>query len=421
MSIEIKVPPLGESITEATIASWHKKMGDFVKQGEILLELESDKVTMEVPSPTNGILSKILKNSGENVKIDEVLAIIEETSAKEVILEESKVETKKERVEKKEEVQKVEESKKNETLPPSVQRLIAENQLDPTKIQGTGKNKQITKEDVLKYLEENKKEAVSSVQSIQPSQPSREKTLEIKSKKPTDSLEVREKIVPMSKLRQKIAERLVEAQHTAAILTTFNEADMSKIMEIRQKYNEKFQQKYGIKLGFMSFFVKACITALKEFPAVNAEIRDNHIVYKYYYDIGVAVGGPRGLVVPVVRNADQLSFAEIELEIARLANKVREGTITIEELTGGTFTISNGGIYGSMMSTPILNPPQVGILGMHNIVKRAVVVDDQIVIRPMMYLALSYDHRIIDGKEAVSFLVRVKECVENPERMLFEI
>jgi 2-oxoglutarate dehydrogenase E2 component (dihydrolipoamide succinyltransferase) len=214
---------------------------------------------------------------------------------------------------------------------------------------------------------------------------------------------------------------LVEAQHTAAILTTFNEADMSKIMEYREKYNEIFQKKYGIKLGFMSFFVKACVQALKEFPAVNAEIRDKNIVYKYYYDIGVAVGGPRGLVVPVVRNADKLSFAEIELEIARLAQKVREGTITLEELSGGTFTISNGGIYGSMMSTPILNPPQVGILGMHNIVKRAVVVNDQIVIRPMMYLALSYDHRIIDGKEAVSFLVRVKECVENPERMMFEI
>lgn len=419
MVIEIKVPPLGESITEATIASWHKSEGDFAKQGEVLLELESDKVTMEVPCPANGKITKILKNSGENVKIDEILAILEETQ---------EVSATKEPEEPPIELKNKKETKKNETLPPSVQRLISENQIDISQIQGTGKNQQITKGDVIRYLEERninqtstmplEKDESKKIQEI--AKQSQEKIIEIKSKKPS-SLEVKEKVVPMSKLRQRIAQRLVEAQHTAAILTTFNEADMSKIMEFRQKYNDKFQQRYGIKLGFMSFFVKACVTALKEFEAVNAEIRDHNIVYKYYYDIGVAVGGPRGLVVPVVRNADQLSFAEIELEIARLANKVREGTITIEELSGGTFTISNGGIYGSMMSTPILNPPQVGILGMHNIVKRPVVVDDQIVVRPMMYLALSYDHRIIDGKEAVSFLVRVKECVENPERMLFEI
>lgn len=403
MSIEIKVPPLGESITEATIASWHKKEGDFAKQGEILLELESDKVTMEVPSPVNGKISKILKNTGDNVKIEEVLAILEESDTKEPPQMQSLL---------KEDLPK---EKKNETLPPSVRRLISENNLDANQIPGTGKNQQITKGDVLNFLEQKKKQENEQSQLIKQTDGVVAKALL------SNELKREEKIVPMSKLRQRIAQRLVEAQHTAAILTTFNEADMSKIMEIRQKYNEKFQQKYGVKLGFMSFFVKACIIALKEFPAVNAEIRDQNIVYKYYYDIGVAVGGPRGLVVPVIKNADLLSFAEIELEISRLANKVREGTITIEELTGGTFTISNGGIYGSMMSTPILNPPQVGILGMHNIVKRPVVVEDQIVIRPMMYLALSYDHRIIDGKEAVSFLVRVKECVENPDRMLFEI
>jgi len=396
MSTEIKVPPMGESITEATVASWHKNVGEAVKEGEILVELETDKVTMEVPSPKSGVLNQIIKQTGETVRIDEVLAILEDS-----VTSQEPTPTPKPTEPKKEETQQVE-------MAPSAKRLVMENNLDPSKISGSGKHGQITKEDVIYHLE--KKETIQ------------EPKIEVQQEVRTAITEPkREEIVPMNRLRQRIAERLVEAQHTAAILTTFNEADMSKIMEYREKYNEIFQKKYGIKLGFMSFFVKACVQALKEFPAVNAEIRDKNIVYKYYYDIGVAVGGPRGLVVPVVRNADKLSFAEIELEIARLAQKVREGTITLEELSGGTFTISNGGIYGSMMSTPILNPPQVGILGMHNIVKRAVVVNDQIVIRPMMYLALSYDHRIIDGKEAVSFLVRVKECVENPERMMFEI
>jgi len=399
MSIEIKVPPMGESITEATVASWHKNIGEVVKEGEILVELETDKVTMEVPSPKSGVLKQIIKQTGETVRIDEVLAIVEDSITTQEPTLTPKPEKPKEEV-----TQQVE-------MAPSAKRLVMENNLDPSKISGTGKHGQITKEDVILHLE---KETIPTPVSTSKEMPKESKTF-------TSTESKREEIVPMSRLRQRIAERLVEAQHTAAILTTFNEADMSKIMEYREKYNEIFQKKYGIKLGFMSFFVKACVQALKEFPAVNAEIRDKSIVYKYYYDIGVAVGGPRGLVVPVVRNADKLSFAEIELEIARLAQKVREGTITLEEMSGGTFTISNGGIYGSMMSTPILNPPQVGILGMHNIVKRAVVVNDQIVIRPMMYLALSYDHRIIDGKEAVSFLVRVKECVENPERMMFEI
>lgn len=410
MSLEIKVPPMGESITEATIASWHKNIGDQVKQGEILVELETDKVTMEVPSPSDGQLKEIIKKNGETVHLDEVIAILEVGAVSSKVSVTETKETKKD--------QQQEKIQENE-LPPSVKRLIEENHLDISKIKGTGKNGQITKEDVILYLEkqsatkeEKKSEVITTQQEIKQDIPPSTKS---------QKREMREEIVPMSRLRQRIAERLVEAQHNAAILTTFNEADMSKIMEYRQKYQEIFQKKYNIKLGFMSFFVKACVQALKEFPAVNAEIRDNSIVYKYYYDIGVAVGGPKGLVVPIVRNADQLSFAEIELEIERLAKKVKDGTISLEELSGGTFTISNGGIYGSMMSTPILNPPQVGILGMHNIVKRAVVVNDQIVIRPMMYLALSYDHRIIDGKEAVSFLVRVKENVENPERMMFEI
>ncbi len=403
MAKEIKVPSMGESITEATIAGWQKKVGDKIKQGEVLVELESDKVTMEVPSPEDGIIKEIKKTAGEVVKINEVIAIIEEVDSKLISSREEKVSPP---------------EISEEILPPSVRRLIEENQIDPSKIKGTGKNGQITKEDVILYLE--KQNEISKKQKEEP----KKEVKVISSEKPESEKperKTREEIVPMSKLRQRIAERLVEAQHTAAILTTFNEADMSKIMEYRQKYNDIFQKKYNIKLGFMSFFVKACVQALKEFPAVNAEIRDSNIIYKYYYDIGVAVGGPRGLVVPVVRDADKLTFAEIELEIARLADKVKNGTISLEELSGGTFTISNGGIYGSMMSTPILNPPQVGILGMHNIVKRAVVVNDEIVIRPMMYLALSYDHRIIDGKEAVSFLVRVKECVENPERLMFEV
>ena len=288
--------------------------------------------------------------------------------------------------------------------------------MDTSNIQGTGKGGQVRKEDVVNHLEKGKSQGSAPSQepkkapaSAQPIRPARERTGE------------REQTETMSRLRQKIAERLVQAQQTAAILTTFNEVDMSNVMEIRNKYKDLYAKKYGIKLGFMSFFVKAAVEALKSYPAINAEIRGTEIVHKNYYDIGVAVGGPRGLVVPIVRDSDLLSFAEIEMEIARLASRVQEGSISLEEMTGGTFTISNGGIYGSMLSTPILNPPQSGILGMHNITKRAMVVDDEIVIRPMMYLALSYDHRIVDGKEAVSFLVKIKECIENPERILLEI
>lgn len=403
MALEVKVPPMGESISEATVASWHKKPGDAVKSGDILVELETDKVTMEVPCPVDGVLKEIKRQSGDTVKLEDVLAIVEAgavasapaqpaaPAASAPVAPSS--------------------SAKNETLPPGARRLAEEAGVDASQIQGSGKRGQVTKPDVVEHIAKGASAPAkpAPAASATPIAPSRERK------------GAREEVVPMSRLRQRIAERLVEAQQSAAILTTFNEVDMSAMMDIRNRYKDVFEKKHGVKLGFMSFFVKAVIEGLKAYPAVNAEIRGTDTIYKNYYDIGVAVGGPKGLVVPIVRDSDLLSMAEIEMEIARLAQRVKEGSITLDEMSGGTFTISNGGIYGSMMSTPILNPPQSGILGMHNITKRAVVVNDQIVIRPMMYLALSYDHRIIDGKEAVSFLVKVKECVENPERMLLEV
>ncbi|MCS6985411.1 MAG: 2-oxoglutarate dehydrogenase complex dihydrolipoyllysine-residue succinyltransferase [Leptospiraceae bacterium] len=390
---EVIVPMMGESITEGTISRWFKKLGDFVRSDEPLFEIETDKVTQEVPSPVTGQVAEIRKKEGDTAKVQEVVAIIE-VKPLEASSSSKTPELKKQESHLKEPLK--QERRAEERLSPAARKIVAEEGIDVAQVKGTGRDGRITKGDVVAHLEQR---------SAYPS--------------PMESQ--RERVVPMSRLRRAIAERLVEAQHTAAILTTFNEIDMQAVMDFRAKYNEAFQKKYGVKLGFMSFFVKAVVAALKEIPAVNAEIRGDNIVYKNYYDIGVAVGGPRGLVVPVVRNADKLSFAEIEMEIARLAQKVHEGTISLAELEGGTFTISNGGIYGSMMSTPILNPPQSGILGMHNIVKRPVVVNDQIVIRPMMYVALSYDHRIIDGKEAVTFLVRVKQAIEDPLRLLVEI
>ena len=435
MSQEIKVPPMGESITEATVADWHFSEGQSFNSGDILVELETDKVTMEVPAPTAGTLKSIKKASGETVQLDEVLAIIEEGAGSSTASSggdsssasaassggsqsggSSASSATQQSSSSSQSNGQQNDSRSNDTVPPGARRLAAEEGVDTSNIQGTGKGGQVRKEDVVNHLEKGKSQGAAPSQepkkapaSAQPIRPARERTGE------------REQTETMSRLRQKIAERLVQAQQTAAILTTFNEVDMSNVMEIRNKYKDLYAKKYGIKLGFMSFFVKAAVEALKSYPAINAEIRGTEIVHKNYYDIGVAVGGPRGLVVPIVRDSDLLSFAEIEMEIARLASRVQEGSISLEEMTGGTFTISNGGIYGSMLSTPILNPPQSGILGMHNITKRAMVVDDEIVIRPMMYLALSYDHRIVDGKEAVSFLVKIKECIENPERILLEI
>ena len=402
---EIKVPTMGESITEATVAEWHVQPGAYCRSGEILVELETDKVTLEVPSPSDGTLQEIKHQTGDTVAVGDILALLQEgplqdrqkqSSSKQPSPPKTAPHSTPEPVT----PPKASPSQKNEVLAPGAARFASEYGLDPSKIQGSGKRGQVTKEDL-----------VRSRSTPSPSFTS-----------PVSSPEERERIVPMSRLRKRIAERLVEAQKTSAILTTFNEIDMSNSMEMRKSYKEMFQKKYGVGLGFMSIFTKASIHALKEIPAVNAEIREDQIIYKNYYDIGVAVGGPKGLVVPVIRDAGRLSFAEIEIEIMRLAKRAQEGTIELSEMEGGTFTISNGGIYGSMLSTPILNPPQSGILGMHNIVKRPVVIQgDEIVIRPIMYIALSYDHRIIDGKEAVSFLVKVKEAVEDPERMLLEI
>ncbi len=405
---DIKVPPMGESITEATVADWHVQPGQGFDSGDILVELETDKVTMEVPAPVAGTLKEIKKDSGVTVTIDEVLAVIEEGAggAAAPAASAPAAESAPAAPAPAASASAAPAANPNTTLAPGAQRLAAEKGVNPADVDGSGKRGQVTKSDIVNHLESGgaKKPGAAPAAARGAMKPGE-----------------REEVVPMSRLRQRIAERLVEAQHTAAILTTFNEVDMHNLMQMRSRYKEKFKESHGVGLGFMSFFAKACVDALKAYPGVNSEIRGTDIVYKHYYDIGVAVGGPKGLVVPVVRDVDQLSFAGVESEIMRLAGKVKEGTLGLDELQGGTFTISNGGIYGSMMSTPILNPPQSGILGMHNIVKKPVVVNDEIVIRPMMYLALSYDHRVVDGKEAVSFLVRVKECIENPERMLLDI
>lgn len=407
---EVKIPEMGESITEGTIARWFKQVGEAVEADEPIFEVETDKVTQEIYSPADGVIEKILKNDGDAVKIGDVAGMIKEGAAPatpkkpEETPQSSSQNTKTEN--KPVSDSKNEESiKQNEDLMPAVRKLISEKNLNPKDISGTGRNGQITKEDVLNHLENKspKKEALVA------SPPKKQEPAE------------REKVLPMTRLRRAIADRLVAAQHNAAILTTFNEVDMQALMDLRKTYNDQYIKKYGTKLGFMSFFTKAAVTALTEIPAINSEIRGTDIVYKNYYNIGVAVGGPKGLVVPVVNDANLLSFGEIENEIARLAQKVQNNKISLGDLEGGTFTISNGGIYGSMMSTPILNPPQSGILGMHNIVKRPVVINDEIVIRPMMYIALSYDHRIVDGKEAVTFLVRIKELIENPLRMMLEV
>ena len=408
-SHDIKVPPMGESITEATVADWHVQPGQGFDSGDILVELETDKVTMEVPAPVAGVLKEIKQESGATVNVDDLLAVIEEGAAGAAPATATPAaEAAPAAVPTPAAAPAPAAGNPNTTLPPGASRLAAESGANPADVAGTGKRGQVTKADIVNHLEKGPA-ATAASSAASPA-----------ARAPRNPGE-REEVKPMSRLRQRIAERLVEAQHTAAILTTFNEVDMHNMMAVRSRYKDKFKDTHGVGLGFMSFFTKACVDALKAFPGVNAEISGTDIIYKNYYDIGVAVGGPKGLVVPIVRAADLLSFAGIEQEIGRLAGKVKEGTLGLDELQVGTFTISNGGGYGSMMSTPILNPPQSGILGMHNIVKRPVVVNDEIVIRPMMYIALSYDHRIVDGKEAVGFLVRVKECIENPERMLLDI
>lgn len=412
--IEVKVPAMGESISEGTISRWFKKEGEAVKADEALFEIETDKVTQEIYAPAAGVVKKLAKAQGANAAVGEVVAIIDSSATA------SAVATPAPSPAPAAEQSKEKSSPMKDTLPPAAKKIAAENNIDTTALAGSGKHGQVTKGDVLGAIGAVPKPAAPATPA-----PAAAK------KESAASLPRSETVQPMTRLRRAIADRLVSAQQTAAILTTFNEVDMKPAMDLRAKHNDDFQKKYGVKIGFMSLFTRAVVSALKEIPAINAEIRGNDIVYKNYYDIGVAVGGPRGLVVPIVRDADQLNFAEIEIEISRLATRVKEGTITLPEMEGGTFTISNGGIYGSMMSTPILNPPQSGILGMHNIVKRAVVVSEQnpatgtsvdkIEIRPMMYIALSYDHRIVDGKEAVTFLVKVKQAIEDPVRLLLGV
>ena len=399
MSVELIVPTLGESITEATVSKWLKKIGESFEVDEPLVEIETDKITVEVPAPSAGVLSEIKVKEGKDVNIGGVLGIIGEIDAttpskekKQLPEEEVSKENKKTKV--------VSNNQNNLTndpkLSPSVKKILEENNLESSKIKSSREDGRLTKADVLEHLKN-------------PSKNNNKSSME------------REEIVPLSKIRRTIATRLKEAQNTAAILTTFNEIDMSEIINVREAKKEDFMKRYDVKLGFMSFFVKASVMALQEFSAVNAEIRDDNIIYKNHYDIGIAVGTEKGLVVPVLKNADKMTFGDIEKQIVELSSKAKKGTLTMDDLSGGTFTISNGGVYGSMLSTPIINRPQSGILGMHNISKRAVVIDDEIVIRPMMYLAFSYDHRIIDGKESVGFLVKVKELLENPSSIVLGI
>lgn len=389
MAKDLVVPTLGESVTEATVSKWLKQVGDSVKADEPVVELETDKVSVAVPSPEEGVLSEIKIQEGTTVNVGAVLGSIGTASV-------SKKESFKAPEPVKPKTIEVPTSKK-EILSPAVKRIIEEKRIDISTISGSGRDGRILKGDLLESM------GLPSVPS---------------SARATKGDEER---VKMTRLRATIAKRLKEAQNNAAMLTTFNEIDMSRIIEMRAEYKEGFQKKYGVKLGFMSFFVRSCVEALKAFPIINAEIQQDEIVYKNYYNIGVAVGTEKGLVVPVVRDADELSFADIEKQIIALGEKAKTGQLSIEELQGGTFTITNGGIYGSMLSTPILNPPQSGVLGMHNIVQRAVVVEEKIEVRPIMYLALSYDHRIIDGKDAVSFLVRVKEYLEDPRRLFLNL
>ena len=423
MSEKILVPVLGESIVEATVSKWLKNEGDLVEADEPIVELETDKVNLEVPSPTSGVLEKINSKDGSVVEVGATLGSVsdngvsskkkevEESKSIEPNEEEIKIQTLDPKVEEAETqltedenleeplilTNQIEETKKNQTLSPAVRKIVRDNKIDIKTVKGSGKDGRILKGDLINLMGVNPPPSERKIKYGQ------------------------EERIKMTRLRQTIAKRLKQAQENAALLTTFNEVDMTSVIEMRKENQEDFQNRYGIKLGFMSFFVKACVVALKNFPSVNAEIEGDEIVYKNYYNISFAVGTDKGLVVPVLKNADELSFADIEKNIKQISEKARDGKLTIEDLQGGTFTISNGGVYGSMLSTPILNLPQSGVLGMHNIVDRPAVINGEIKIRPIMYLALSYDHRIIDGKESVSFLKMIKENLEDPRRLFLDI
>lgn len=403
MATEIKVPALGESVSEATVANWLKKEGEAVKADEPIVELETDKVTLEVNAPADGVITEIKAGEGDNVEKDALLALFEEGAEGTASASSG---------EKKEEPKKEEASAQSKSTDssssdgqassPSARKLAENNDVKIDDVKGSGKDGRVMKEDVQKHLEGGSSSSASSSAPAQDRGP-------------------REERVKMTRLRQRIAERLMDSQHSTATLTTFNDIDMSEVMKVRKLYKERFEKSHGVKLGFMSFFLKAAVHALQKIPAVNAEIDGQEVVYKNYYDIGCAVSTPQGLVVPVVRNADTKSFADIEKDILDLGSRARDGKLSMEEMTGGTFTVTNGGVFGSMLSTPILNPPQSGILGMHRIEERPVVRNGEVVVRPMMYVALSYDHRIIDGRESVTFLRTIKECIEDPQRLLLDL
>lgn len=406
MAVEVKVPLLPESITDATVSTWHKKAGDSVSRDENIVDLETDKVMLEVPSPTDGVIKEIIKPTGSTVQAQEVIAIIEAVAAgtqPAASAPSQTTETKAAQPAKTAEVALAAQpaqaaSTGTPPLSPSARRAVAEHNVDVSQVAGTGKDGRITKANVIAAASGTATANVAPVVGARP-----------------------EKRVPMTRIRTRIAERLLEVTQNTAMLTTFNEVNMAPVMELRQRYRDKFEKKYNVRLGFMSFFVRACVEALKRSPVVNSSIDGNDIVYHGYYDIGVAVSTDRGLVVPIIRDADRLSMAEIEAKIGESAEKARTGKLSLEEMQGGTFTITNGGVFGSLMATPILNSPQCAILGMHKIQERPVVENGQIVIRPMMYVALSYDHRLIDGKESVTFLVTIKELLEDPARLLLEI
>ncbi len=414
MTIEIKVPALGESVSEATIAKLYKRVGDAVKADELIVELETDKVTLEVNAPSDGVISEFKVAEGANVKVGDLIALMQEGGAVKAALASTA-----QAAAAPKDASATESS--SHPLSPAPKKLAAENNVDAAKISGTGKDGRVTKGDVLEAISNGAAKSVAASAGAVSAASGGSSSVGSGSTSSSDSSSEPVERVKMSRLRQRVAQRLKESQNTAAILTTFNEVDMTSVMALRSEYKDMFEKKFGTKLGFMSFFVKACVIALQEIPAVNAEIDGDEIVYKNFYDIGVAVGSPQGLVVPVLRDAEKLNLAQIEKGIVELGAKARDGKLTIPDLTGATFTISNGGVYGSLMSTPIINPPQSGILGMHKIQDRPMAINGEIKIRPMMYLALSYDHRIIDGKEAVTFLVRVKELLEDPRRLILSL
>ncbi|HET6630279.1 MAG TPA: 2-oxoglutarate dehydrogenase complex dihydrolipoyllysine-residue succinyltransferase [Woeseiaceae bacterium] len=436
MNMEIKVPALPESVSDATLVAWHKKPGDTVARDENLVDLETDKIVLEVPSPASGTLKEIKIEDGATVKAGDLIAILEEggeggdgkqkgnggaaagkeekpreaeaAPEKPAEAREANAEEADERAPAGEEDRKPGSESAHDKLSPSVRRLLEEHDLEPDAVSGSGRDGRITKSDVMGYLRQNDEAEARG----EPARPVTE---------PTEGAPARnDRRVPMTRLRARIAERLVDAQHTAAMLTTFNEIDLSRVIDLRKRYREPFEKEHGVRLGYMSFFAKAAVEALKKFPEVNASIEDKDIVYHDYFDIGIAVSSERGLMVPVVRNVERLSFADIEKAVDTLGKKVRDGSIGMDDLTGGTFTITNGGIFGSLLSTPILNPPQSAILGMHAIQERPVVAGGEVVVRPMMYVAVTYDHRIVDGREAVQFLVSIKQSLEDPGRLLLQ-